>query len=83
MYQETIELLGNELTIKVIDTNEQNLYKIMGINENGEGTTLYSYDSQTDSLESNKREIEDLVSEYERRTNVILKALIMLSDSVI
>ncbi len=36
-----------------------------------------------DAFQPNKKEIDELVSEYERRTGRFLKALILISDGVV
>lgn len=83
MYQQQVQLLGNPLTLKVSNPDINQSCNIIGIDNNGEGKSLYVYNVVADALESNKRNIEDLIKEYERRTNFVLKALIMLSDAVV
>ncbi|MBD2288111.1 MAG: hypothetical protein ACK47N_14315 [Microcystis sp.] len=83
MYQQQVQLLGNPLTLKVSNPDVNQSCNIIGIDNNGEGKSLYVYNVVADALESNKRNIEDLIKEYERQTNIAFKVLIALSDGVI
>lgn len=83
VYEEAVQVLGIPLTLKISTSEEINVLNVIGISENGEARHLYIYLSNIDAIQPNKKEINDLIDEYGRRSGKLWKFLIITSDAFI
>ncbi len=82
-YEENVKVLGVPLKLKLSESGTNNALNILGVTVDGEARHLYVYISDIDAIKPNKREVNELVSEYDSQTGAVLKILIAISDALV
>jgi hypothetical protein len=83
MYEENISLLGKPLTMKIMDTVQNDIYSVLAVTKDGDGWALGSYIATVDAVDLDKPKVIELVDEYRHQTGGALKIVILLADGVI